>query len=296
MKEAWVFLEKWSKTMVTTAIEGGADALVIPSEWESRVKELGRIPTVHEKGDLVPGKDVFFETLSSPEDEARIGRILHHAPVVLDTEPGATAQDAHSYPSRSWEVIPLENLVAQGARLLVPVYSLDEAVLALGILEKGVAGVVIHAQDPVSLGEMLSRVKGSGEQVPLETATIRQIRSSGFGDRVCVDTCTLMGEGEGMLVGNSSAFLFLVQAETKENPYVAPRPFRVNAGPVHAYVRVPNERTRYLSELEAGDPLLLVHARGTAGYRRSHQNRTPPPSSPSRRKQKRTRLYTASER
>lgn len=66
-----------------------------------------------------------------------------------------------------------------------------------------------------------------------------------------------------MLVGNSSSLLFLVQAEAKENPYVAPRPFRVNAGPVHAYLRVPNGRTRYLSELEAGDPLLLVSARGT---------------------------------
>jgi 3-dehydroquinate synthase II len=38
-----------------------------------------------------------------------------------------------------------------------------------------------------------------------------------------------------MLVGNSSAFTFLVNAETESNPYVAPRPFRINAGAVHAY-------------------------------------------------------------
>jgi 3-dehydroquinate synthase II len=85
-----------------------------------------------------------------------------------------------------------------------------------------------------------------------------------MGDRVCVDTCTLMQEGEGLLVGNSSSFFFLVQAEAKMNPYVAPRPFRVNAGPVHAYVKIPEGRTRYLSELSAGDPILVVRADGAA--------------------------------
>ena len=65
-----------------------------------------------------------------------------------------------------------------------------------------------------------------------------------------------------MLVGNSSRALFLVHAETLVNPYVAPRPFRVNAGPVHAYTRVPGGRTRYLSELKAGDEVLVVDHRG----------------------------------
>jgi 3-dehydroquinate synthase II len=45
-----------------------------------------------------------------------------------------------------------------------------------------------------------------------------------MGDRVCVDTCTMMGEGQGILVGNTSSAFLLVQAETQENPYVAPRP------------------------------------------------------------------------
>ncbi|MBW2370355.1 MAG: 3-dehydroquinate synthase II, partial [Deltaproteobacteria bacterium] len=50
--------------------------------------------------------------------------------------------------------------------------------------------------------------------------------------------------------------------ESISNPYVAPRPFRVNAGPVHAYTRVPGGKTRYLSELSAGDSVLLVNHRG----------------------------------
>jgi 3-dehydroquinate synthase II len=83
-----------------------------------------------------------------------------------------------------------------------------------------------------------------------------------MGDRVCIDTCTMMGRGEGALVGNSSQALFLVHAESIDNPYVAPRPFRVNAGPVHAYVMVPGGKTRYLSELKAGDEVVGVSASG----------------------------------
>jgi len=74
-----------------------------------------------------------------------------------------------------------------------------------------------------------------------------------------------MGPGEGILVGNSSQALFLIHAESIENPYVAPRPFRVNAGPVHAYVLVSGGKTRYLSELEAGDEILKVSSKGEVG-------------------------------
>ena len=56
-----------------------------------------------------------------------------------------------------------------------------------------------------------------------------------------MDTCELMIHGEGMLVGSQSAGLFLVEAEVNENPYVASRPFRVNAGPaIHVHVRPPS--------------------------------------------------------
>jgi 3-dehydroquinate synthase II len=71
-----------------------------------------------------------------------------------------------------------------------------------------------------------------------------------------------MGPGQGMLVGNSSSALFLIHSESISNPYVSPRPFRVNAGPVHSYTRVPGGKTRYLSELSAGDPVLIVDFNG----------------------------------
>lgn len=260
MREVWVRLKEWSKEMVTASLEGGADALVVPAGWQDRIKALGRIATVSPDGDLKPGSDVHFESLKTPEDEKRIARILAAATVVLEVEEGLAGGSDRGSP---WEVIPLENLVARGGRLLVPVKSLEDIDLALGILEKGVTGVVLDPDGPEDLLAALDRVKRSAEKQPLETGFIESIRPVGMGDRVCLDTCTLMTEGEGVLVGNSSAFLFLVQAEVLQNPYVAPRPFRVNAGPVHAYVRVPGGATRYLSELQAGDPVLLVHALGT---------------------------------
>jgi 3-dehydroquinate synthase II len=71
-----------------------------------------------------------------------------------------------------------------------------------------------------------------------------------------------MDHDEGMLVGSMSRGLFFVHAETAESPYVASRPFRVNAGAVHAYARAPDGGTRYLSELRSGDEVQVVDASG----------------------------------
>jgi 3-dehydroquinate synthase II len=47
-----------------------------------------------------------------------------------------------------------------------------------------------------------------------------------------------------------------------ENPHVEPRPFRVNAGPASSYILATPEKTRYLSELKAGDEVLAVDSEG----------------------------------
>jgi 3-dehydroquinate synthase II len=65
-----------------------------------------------------------------------------------------------------------------------------------------------------------------------------------------------------MLVGSLSRGLFFVHAETTDSPYVASRPFRVNAGAVHAYVRTPGGETNYLSELRSGDEIQVVDTDG----------------------------------
>ncbi len=280
MKEAWVYLEKWSKELAAAAVENGADALVVPAGLQERVKALGRITTVSPDGDLRPGTHVFFERIETASDEERVIRRLVSGPVVLmdlpaalggsGSTPGQTASDRRTVPPGDesasvppWEIIPLENLIARGGRIIVPVRSSEEIDLALTVMEQGAAGVLIAAEEPSVLKSLIERVKTASESVELSVAVVEYIRQTGLGDRVCLDTCTLMVEGEGMLVGNSSGFLFLVQAESIPNPYVAPRPFRVNAGPVHSYVRSPGGATRYLSELQAGDCMLIVRSDGS---------------------------------
>ena len=250
MKAAWVKVDPWDKSLITAALEGGASAVMIPEGYHQKVKELGRITTIAPDGDLKPDREVVFHEIKSQEDEKEILRMAFNATVVVRTT--------------DWTIIPLENLVAQADNIFTEVTSSEEAKSALSILERGVAGILIQIDDPVELKKTLAVVREQGEQVQLSTAQIVAVRQAGLGDRACVDTCSQMEQGQGMLVGNSSGGLFLVHAESVENPYVAPRPFRVNAGPVHAYIRVPGGKTRYLSELVAGDPVLCVDHQGRA--------------------------------
>ena len=250
MKVAWVKVDPWNKSLVTTALEGGAAAVMVPEGYHQKVKELGRIATIAPDGDLKLNQEVVFYEVKNQDDEKEILKLAHNATVVVRTT--------------DWTIIPLENLVAQADNIFTVVTNSEEARSALSVLERGVAGILIETLDPLEVKKMLAVVREQGEQIQLSTGRIITVRQAGLGDRACVDTCTQMDQGQGMLVGNSSGGLFLIHAESVENPYVAPRPFRVNAGPVHAYIRVPSGKTRYLSELMAGDPVLCVDYRGKA--------------------------------
>jgi len=248
MRKIWVKADPWNKDIITTALEGGADGLLVGKGYSQKAKELGKIQTISEDGDLIIGKDVVFFTIKSSEDEDEIIKLCLSRKVILECS--------------DWTVIPLENLIAKGADVIVQVNSYQEACTVFGILEKGVSHILFHSGDIAELKKTLSLVNSGTGIVSLQEAEILEIVTSGMGDRVCVDTCTAMVQGQGLLVGNSSSALFLVHAETVENPYVSPRPFRVNAGAVHAYTRVPGGKTRYLSELEAGDQVLIVDYKG----------------------------------
>ncbi|MBW1835487.1 MAG: 3-dehydroquinate synthase II [Deltaproteobacteria bacterium] len=248
MRKIWVKVDPWDKQMVTTALEGGADGIIVPPGFHEKVKALGRIETISEDGDLKIGEDVIFYDIKSGDDEETIVKLSQNKRVILKC--------------RDWTIIPLENLIAKGADVIAQVNSLEEAKTAFGILEKGVSHILFNPTDVNALKTALSALRSIEAKIPLESAEITAIQPVGMGDRVCVDTCTSMTLGQGLLVGNSSSALFLVHAESISNPYVAPRPFRVNAGPVHAYTRVPGGKTKYLAELSAGDQVLIVDFNG----------------------------------
>ncbi len=249
MKEFWVWVEPFDKKVVTTAIESGASAVLVPDEEKAKeVKQLARITVISPEGDLKLGKDVVYIKIESKEDEEKAAKYPPDVKVVVETT--------------DWTIIPLENLIAQREELYAVVRDSKEAEVALQTLEKGVKGVVLRTSDLNEIKRVGKLLESSEEVLPLVTVKITRILPLGLGDRVCVDTTSLLKRGEGMLVGNSSGGMFLVHAETEENPYVAARPFRVNAGAVHMYIRVPDNKTKYLCELNAGDRVMVYDHKG----------------------------------
>ncbi len=165
-----------------------------------------------------------------------------------------------------WTIIPLENLIArigEETELIAGVTSAEEAKTAFETLEIGSDAVLLDSDDPDEIRKTVEvREEADRESLELQWGELLEIERAGSADRVCVDTANLLEHDEGMLIGSMSRGLVFVHAETAESPYVASRPFRVNAGAVHAYVRTPEGGTKYLSELRSGDEVQVVDLEG----------------------------------
>ncbi|MFD1565704.1 3-dehydroquinate synthase II [Haloarchaeobius amylolyticus] len=165
-----------------------------------------------------------------------------------------------------WTIIPLENLIArigEETDLVAGVTSAEEAKTAFETLEIGSDAVLLDSDDPDEIRKTVEvRDEAARESLDLEYAEVLDVERAGSADRVCVDTGSLLEHDEGMLVGSMSRGLVFVHAETAESPYVASRPFRVNAGAVHAYVRTPDGGTKYLAGLQSGDEVQVVDTDG----------------------------------
>jgi 3-dehydroquinate synthase II len=164
-------------------------------------------------------------------------------------------------------VIPLETLVAarrvKGSLWVVTAETSDIPAF-LGALEHGADRIVVEVSTPEMLDELEHRLENSAVPLRWEKAEVRSVKPAGTGDRVIVDTTSLLQPDEGILVGSAAAFLFHVASEAVGSRYTRPRPFRVNAGAAHLYTLLANGETRYLSELVAGDAVLVCTPAGTA--------------------------------
>lgn len=245
------------RSIVAAALEVGFDEIVVERP-DDRLQKLGRFAPITLKDGtfLFDNEEVGrLATIREPKDERAV-RALRGATkhVVVRCE--------------DWKIIPLENLIAHfqgsGTRLLVEVRDAAEAKLVFETMEVGVDGILLTPSSATEVRAVRQLLEAHERVVPLVPAKVTAIRPLGLGDRVCIDTCSVLRLGEGMLIGNSSSGLFLLHSETVETGYVAARPFRVNAGPVHAYVYLPDGKTKYLSELRAGDEVLSVDSEGRA--------------------------------
>lgn len=242
MKKVLFASVPFNKDHVTLALESGVDGIIVPEKNVDGVASLSRCTVL-----AAESMPVLTLTEKSVEEEAA-ERLKKGEQIII---------------GHGWEIIPIENLLAQSDNVLVEANTTEEAHLAFGILERGVDGIVVTADGITQLKQIVAECKLSMGTVDLVPATVTEVRASGLGHRVCVDTLSVLKRGQGMLVGNSSAFTFLVHAETENNEYVAARPFRVNAGAVHAYTQLPHDKTTYLEELASGDEVLIVNHDGS---------------------------------
>ncbi|MFW5934611.1 MAG: 3-dehydroquinate synthase II [Halolamina sp.] len=292
------------KQRITTGLEAGVDWVLVDEADVGRVRELGSVSVAAFKGageyeeeivdasrDTEPdiyvvGKEgegdgtvdlpsdfsgsADLTTLRRADDRAQGSYVR-----VFDEDYEAFAEEAARdaeytiVVADDWQVIPLENLIArvgEETNLVAGVNDADEAATAFETLEIGVDDVLLDSDDPDVIRETVEvRDRSESERLDLRYAEVQQVEETGGADRVCIDTGSLLDDDEGMLVGSLSRGLFFVHGETADSPYVASRPFRVNAGAVHAYVRTPEGETKYLAELQSGDRVQIAD---TAGHTR----------------------------
>jgi 3-dehydroquinate synthase II len=250
-KLVWIRLDNaphaHRKALTRTALEEGFSEILLQPDDFKKLGSLGKYVQIPIRGDeiSVEGRPGRFISIESKYDVDRAMALAGKVDYVV-----VAAHD--------WKIIPLENLIAeyQGAKtkLLAQVTTAAEARAFLETLERGVDGVVFDVRDERELSEAVKLVAQTRKvELPLTLGKIINITPLGSGDRVCVDTCTMLQLGEGMLIGSQSSGMFLVHSESKHNEYAAPRPFRVNAGAVHSYILMADRSTKYLSELRAGD-------------------------------------------
>ncbi len=292
MKFAWIMAEGkvWNikKQLITTALESGIENVVDFTDVD-RIKKLGNLTLISDVDDadiIMVGRnsegdgtiklpdnllksrdlDMVSHLKSNGKKVAAYVEISSKKHEELAVKLGKIA-DYLILLGKDWTVIPLENIIAElqseDVKLIAAVNNFEEAKLALETLEYGTDGVLLAPDEPSQITKVAEFVEEiDSENYSLVPATVTRVEPVGSGDRVCVDTCSMMNVGEGMLIGSYSKGLFLVHSESLESEYVASRPFRVNAGPVHAYIMTPGNKTRYLSEIETGDEVLTVNKNG----------------------------------
>ena len=173
-----------------------------------------------------------------------------------------------------WKMIPIENIIAAcdggPTSVAVRISSPEQVIGAAFALQIGVDAILVPdsiIETALIAKSQRGEVTTPQEEIPtvsfsLSELEVIEVREGGIGERVCVDLTTMLELGEGMLIGSSSTSMVLVHGETVESEFVPTRPFRVNAGAVHSYILMADSTTKYLSELQMGDEVMVLSSQG----------------------------------
>jgi 3-amino-4-hydroxybenzoic acid synthase len=281
MKECWVDLRSagvLKDAVRTEAIHHGVQAVVA-----SEVSDLETLPPTVVKV-LMPGQNELPDDLDGVDivvvdprrhSIAEVARRGVEFGQFIEVVDAATLEDAcESARTMPWTVIqfrdptkiPLEIVLAAAADakggIITVAADPEEAAVLFGVLEHGSDGVLMAPRSVGDAARLTRAARPAPDDLVLVELVITATTPVGMGERACVDTCSYLHPDEGLLVGSHSKGMILCVSETHPLPYMPTRPFRVNAGAIMSYTLAEEGRTRYLTELKAGQPVLAVDARG----------------------------------
>lgn len=163
--------------------------------------------------------------------------------------------------------IPLELILAKGQKENCQICKVVDTALdgwnSSMTMEVGCDALLLRTNNIEHIMQMQQYIEKQKEkQLNIVPLKIIEIKHLAMGVRACIDTTDRLDVDEGMLIGSKSSGYVLVSSENHYLPYMNLRPFRVNAEAIHSYILCPNNIAKYISELKAGDEVLVVNSKG----------------------------------
>ena len=137
-----------------------------------------------EKSSLDKNKVPFIE-INSKEDEKRAVKAAKYADYVIVS-------------GNEWKIIPYENLIAEikDSKIVATAIDTNEAKVNLGTLEKGCDAILLNSK-PTEIKKTAKLLQEMNqENFKLVKAEVTDVKEVGMGDRVCIDTCSMLKVGE----------------------------------------------------------------------------------------------------
>jgi 3-dehydroquinate synthase II len=220
------------KSLITASIESGADNVwVLPEDLE-KAKKLGTIgfTSTSMDSDIVlvgpdsegDGKVELPKKLKNSKDLEKIKNLKKQNKKtvdyveIIDKEHERLAalissvSDFTTVIGKDWKIIPLENLIAElqkgDGKIIAGANTVEGAKTVLETLEVGADGVLLQTDDINQIKAVSELIEKSSEKLMLQTAEVTTLKPLSMGDRVCIDTASILNVGEGMLIGSQARY------------------------------------------------------------------------------------------